>query len=88
MSERRIKAKIKIMPPRPLEPPTDDHDDEIDVRRLPSGYWHVRGRGPCNWSQPINWPCSEEMLRHYAGPGASEEFIADAMIKAREVDHE
>jgi len=51
----------------------------ITVRRLDSGYWHLRGRGPCNWAQPPVWPCDEKTLRQHAFAQASEEFIRDAM---------
>ena len=51
----------------------------INIRVLPSGYYHVRGRGPNNWAQPPQWPCSEEALREHAHPEASEKFIRDAM---------
>ncbi len=51
----------------------------IAVRRLESGFWHVRGYGPCNWAQPPQWPCSEAMLREYAFSQAGEEFILAAM---------
>jgi len=54
-------------------------DMRIEVRRLPSGYYHVRGRGPCNWSQPPVWPCSDETLRLHAFPQASEAFIQTAL---------
>lgn len=49
------------------------------VTKLPSGFYHVRGHGPCNWAQPPNWPCSENDLREYAFPQASEEFFQSAM---------
>jgi hypothetical protein len=55
----------------------------ITVRRLSSGYYHVRGRGPCNWSQPPRWPCSEEELREHAFPEAGEEFLRRAGALAR-----
>lgn len=54
----------------------------IEVKQLPSGWWHVRGRGPCNWSQPMHWPCDEETLRRCAHPEASEEFIREAFFAA------
>lgn len=54
----------------------------ITVRQLPSGYYHVRGRGPCNWAQPPTWPCDEQTLRAHAFGEASEEFIRDAMAAA------
>jgi len=53
----------------------------ITITQLPSGYWHIRGRGPCNWAQPPHWPCSEEVLRAHAFPQASEEFFADALAE-------
>ena len=28
----------------------------VSVRQLESGYWYVRGRGPCNWAQLLRWP--------------------------------
>jgi hypothetical protein len=36
---------------------------KITYKRLPSGYWHIRGRGPCNWAQPPHWPCSKQTKR-------------------------
>jgi hypothetical protein len=52
---------------------------EVKVRQLPSGYYHVRGSGPCNWAQPPAWPCDERTLREHAFPEASEKFIRAAM---------
>lgn len=37
-------------------------DEVVTVKRLDSGYFHLRGTGPCNWAQPIAWPCSDEEL--------------------------
>ena len=37
------------------------------VTKLSSGYWHIRGIGPCNWAQPKTWPCSEDELRAESG---------------------
>lgn len=51
----------------------------ITARKLGSGYWHIRGYGPCNWAQPRRWPCSEGELRASAFPEASERFIQDAL---------
>ncbi len=54
------------------------------IQRLSTGYYLVRGVGPCNWSQPKTWPCSEEHFTAHAFPEASDEFIRDAMrIAAR-----
>lgn len=51
----------------------------VTVKRLDSGYFHVRGTGPCNWAQPRRWPCSETELRLAAFPEASDSFIREAM---------
>lgn len=53
--------------------------DSIKVKRLSSGWWHLRGNGPCNWAQPPYWPCSEDVLRASAFAQASESFIRAAM---------
>jgi len=55
----------------------------ITVKRLESGYYHVRGDGPCNWAQPRCWPCSEDSLRASAFPEASEAFLRAAAERAR-----
>lgn len=51
----------------------------VTVSALASGYFHVRGYGPCNWAQPVCWPCSEDQLRKSAFPEASEGFIRAAL---------
>ena len=51
---------------------------EITIKRLPSGYYHIRGKGMCNWAQPAQLPCTEDVLRASAFPEASEEFIREA----------
>lgn len=51
----------------------------ITIRKLSSGYWHIRGVGPCNWAQPKYWPCIEVHLRETAFPQASENFIRDVI---------
>lgn len=56
----------------------------IDVKRLDSGHWHVRGHGPCNWAQPPVWPCDEKTLRDNAFPEASDVFIMAALALAEE----
>jgi len=55
----------------------------ISVKKLSTGYYHIRGQGPCNWAQPPYWPCSEEVLRAHAFPEAAEYFIQEALY-ARE----
>ncbi len=32
----------------------------VTVKRLDSGYWHLRSIGPCNWAQPRLWPSPSE----------------------------
>ena len=54
----------------------------MEVKHLSSGYYHLRGQGPCNWAQPPYWPCSEKVLRASAFPEASEEFIQAALKAA------
>ena len=63
---------------------------KIEIRRLPSGYYHIRGEGPCNWSQPP--VLTEGAIRTAAHPEASEEFLqaADREVEAmfwREVEN-
>lgn len=58
---------------------------QITVKRLKSGYWHIRGQGPCNWAQPPEWPCSEEALRKHAFPEASERFLQEAVSMGRRI---
>ena len=36
-----------------------DRSSLLAVRQLESGYWHIRGQGPCNWAQPPLWPCPD-----------------------------
>lgn len=54
----------------------------VIVKRLASGWWHIRGNGPCNWAQPPIWPCDEETLRAHAFPQASEKFLKAALHHA------
>lgn len=55
---------------------------KITTERLSSGYWHIRGDGPCNFAQPETWPCSEQSLRDASFPEACEEFIRSAIHAA------
>lgn len=59
-----------------------DAPTAIEVTRLSSGWWHIRGVGPCNWSQPPEWPCDEDALREYAHPEAGDGFISEALKEA------
>ena len=54
----------------------------IAIRRLESGYWHLRGTGPCEWAQPPHWPCDEETLRQHVFPEASESFVRACLAAA------
>ena len=36
---------------------------EIQIKKLPSGYYHIRGHGLCNWAQVEKWPCTIEELK-------------------------
>ena len=51
----------------------------IRIKKLSSGYFHIRGQGPCNWAQPARWPCGEKEFRESCFPQASEEFILSAL---------
>ena len=48
----------------------------IRIRRLSSGYFHIRGAGPTNYAQVPEWPCTADQLREgtfaEAGPGFRE----------------
>lgn len=61
-------------------------DDAITVKRLDTGYWHIRGHGPCNFAQPPVWPCDVETLREHAHPEASETFIWECMRELNRLD--
>lgn len=46
----------------------------VTVQKLSSGYYHLRGEGPCNWAQPPTWPCSEDELEESFFGEAGEPF--------------
>lgn len=52
---------------------------EVKVKKLSTGYYHIRGNGPCEWAQPPRWPCDEATLRAHSFPQASEQFIRAAL---------
>lgn len=56
-------------------------EPHIVVTRLSSGYYHIRGNGPCEWAQVERWPCDETALRAGAFPEASDTFIRAALAK-------
>jgi hypothetical protein len=43
----------------------------IQIKLLPSGYYHARGEGPCNWAQ---WPAYESLRAEHFFPQASAGF--------------
>ena len=51
---------------------------KITIEKLPSGYYHIRGEGPCNWAQVENLPCSKDdlMAGNFQG---GDEFINHAL---------
>jgi hypothetical protein len=55
------------------------------VQKLSSGYYRIQGIGPCNWTQPPNWPCDEATLRAHAFPEASERFLYVAAAWAQDL---
>jgi len=57
----------------------------ITVTRLSSGYYLVRGDGPCEWAQPPSWPCDETTLLAHTFPEASAEFF-NAALRRMELD--
>ena len=60
----------------------------ISVKRLPSGYWHIRGKGVCNWTQPQWWPCSEQEIRAAAFSEAGESFLEEVVRVAGTIEME
>lgn len=68
---------------------TKEHQQQRAVltwKQLPTGYWHVRGLGPCNWTQPPDWPVADmEYLRLHAHPEVSEVFIRVARDVAKQM---
>ena len=48
----------------------------LTCKRLQSGYWHIRGDGPCNWAQPPYLPCDETTMTLHTFPEAGEIFRA------------
>ena len=50
----------------------------ITINRLSSGYWHIRGTGPCEWAQTAVLPTTFEAVRAAAFPEASDKFCREA----------
>ena len=66
---------------KPMKAPKHPKGSEgmwITVRRLRSGWYHVRGEGLCDWAQPPQWPCSRGTLRRHAFREASRGFLRAA----------
>lgn len=57
----------------------------LSIKRLESGYWHIRAPGICNWTQPPSWPCSEAVIRAHAFQEASEMFLRQTVHEARRI---
>lgn len=51
---------------------------DIDIKPLSTGWWQLKGEGPENWAQVPHWPCSEDIIREHAFPGASKLFLRAA----------
>jgi hypothetical protein len=51
----------------------------LSVKKLESGYFHIRGIGTCNWAQVPYLPCSEQILRRCAFHEAGKEFIEECL---------
>lgn len=47
---------------------------KLEVKQLSSGYWHIRGEGPCNFAQVAAWPCGADVLEASFFPEAGQEF--------------
>jgi hypothetical protein len=55
---------------------------KFTVKRLESGYYHLRGVGLCNWAQPARWPVPDEAeLEESFFPEAGREFRTDVMLE-------
>jgi hypothetical protein len=51
----------------------------MKMDKLDSGFWYIRGDGPCEWAQPPTWPCDEKTLREHTFSEASEKFIKECL---------
>lgn len=49
---------------------------ELSIKRLSSGYFHVRGRGPCEWGQYETWPPTNSDINDGTFVLASDRFRA------------
>ena len=55
----------------------------ITIEHTNTGYYHIRGVGPCNWCQLPMWPCDEATIRASAFPEAAEYFLREVIEEAR-----
>lgn len=56
----------------------------ITWKQLESGYWLIRGQGPCEYSQPPRWPAGDaDFIRLHAHPEASEQFVNAAAVATK-----
>ena len=62
----------------------------IRIKRLTSGWYHIRDTGPCEWAQVQQWPeCTEEELESAYFPEASPDFRREvAAIRERLLEGE
>ena len=54
----------------------------LKMSYLSSGYFHIRGQGPCQWVQVPRWPCDEATIRKGAFLEADEAFIQEVITWA------
>ena len=64
----------------------------LTIKPIDNGYYHIRGRGPCNWCQPPRWPATREEIDESMFPEAGAEFRrevhreAERLLEEREAD--
>ena len=51
----------------------------LTIKRLDSGWYHIRGNGPCNWCQPPRWPANRQEIEDAMFPEASPEFRREVL---------
>jgi len=62
----------------------------LRIKRLSSGFYHIRGIGPYNWAQPSHWPCDDAELERSCFREAGESFrfqLRKARDEAAEGEH-
>lgn len=53
----------------------------LRITRLSSGYWHIRGTGPCEWAQPKDWPDAARLIEASIFPEASTKFRREVLVE-------